>query len=75
MVKEEPACLAEVRALAGSLEVQPLELDELLVVASRNGDLVFGIVLVNDVLDDRVRLPAESMSERLRIGKMHSDVP
>ena len=57
MVDREPAGLAEVRALAGRLEVKPLELSVVLVGARRDGDLVLVVVLVDDVLDYSVRLP------------------
>ena len=47
-----PAQLAEVRALARRLEEQPLQLSASLV--SGNGDLVLGVVFVDDVENDCV---------------------
>ena len=53
----EPAGLAEQRALARRLEVEPLELSVVLIGAGRDGDLAFLVVSVDDVLDYGVRLP------------------
>ena len=53
----EPADLAEVRALAGCLEVEPLELGVVLVGAGRDGNFVLLVVLVDNVLNYGVRLP------------------
>ena len=52
----EPGGLTEVRALAGRLEEQPLQLD-VLVCVGRSRDLVLRIVLVDEVDDNRVGLP------------------
>ena len=50
-VEREPADLAEVRALAGCLEVEPLELGVVLVGAGRDGELALLVVPVDDVLE------------------------
>ena len=57
VVEREPAHLAEVRALAGRLEVEPLELTVVFVGARRDRDLALLVVLVDDVLDYSVGLP------------------
>ena len=50
VVEREPADLAEVRALAGCLEVEPLELGVVLVGAGRDGELALLVVPIDDVL-------------------------
>ena len=56
MEEGEPGSLAEVWALTGRLEEQPLEL-LVLVRVRRSGELVLGVVLVDDIDEDRVGLP------------------
>lgn len=53
--------MTKVRALPGRLEEQPLELLRFVGLGD-GGDLVLRVVLVDEVRDDRARLPAGSMS-------------
>lgn len=55
VVEEEPRRLAVVRALAGRLEEEPLQLLE--AVLAGDGDLVLWVVLVDEIQEDRVGLP------------------
>ena len=55
--EREPGSLAKVWALARRLEEQPLQL--LVLVLAGNRYLILRVVLVDDVLDDRVRFPID----------------
>ena len=55
--------------LAGSLEEEPLELVDL-VLGAREGELVRRVVLVDEVGDDRVGLPAIFMYVRAATNMM-----
>lgn len=52
----EPGCLAEVRALAGDLVVQPL-LGEVFFGGGGEGQGVFFVVLLDEVFDDGAGFP------------------
>jgi len=56
----EPLGLAKVWALAGGLEIEPL-LELALLVGISDGDLVLGVVVVDEVLHDGVGLPDDEI--------------
>lgn len=59
MEEGEPTQLAKIRTLTGRLEEQPLKLG-VLFVHVRDGDLVLGVVLVDEIYQNGIGLPVLS---------------